>query len=1179
MKIPRYILSRLLAVGGSALLACQAASALPVIPGAAGFGTNTAAGRGGTVLRVTSLADQRSNPPEGTLRWACHQSGLRTIIFDVSGIIELAGDLVVANGNVTIAGQTAPAPGIMLKNGALHVGASDVLVQHIAIRTGNLEAPGLAGLGNRDSLKIGINARPVARVVIDHVSTSWAVDEVVSLWADNNTVRDVTLQNCFFAEALRFAGHPNEGPNGVSAGVLVGRNTERVSIGRSIMAHNAWRNPLVRDTVNHVNVIDNLVYRPKWNEKANFMTNNMSQNWTIEGSVQGHVVIMDVDETSADNPWAAKAFAEKSGDVIGLFVSDNWLYNPNTGNGSPYWRPEAGEEPWDLVTLSGSGTKTNHLTEQSIFTTATSASNLPVPKLSGGREAIQAHVMANAGARPAARDAVDLRIITQIQNGTGGLIDHPSQVGGWPAWTEFIRSPGIALPENPNGDDDGDGYTNLEEWLHQMAAAVESATDRPPFAHAGPDQTVIVHGDLTAAVVLDGSASFDFDGGALGYLWTWTGGSATGVSPTVILPVGQTVVTLTVTDESGETGVDTVSIEVVDQPHLIALSHLKFIYNGEPKPATVTTYPEGLSHAVLYDGSPVPPTLPGSYIVTATITNPAYPGTPTDPKSLTGTLTIAATALVRRGPTLNGTVDGSVQVNLAENITLNGNAAVSGDLLVPGTPAIHLNGSPVYGGTLEGPGNPAPFNHQITLNGGAHLGHVVRRIDPQPWTNVAAPPAPSGTRNVIINNASQSPGDFTTLRNLTLNGNAGSVAVPPGAYGMFTANGNSGFEFGVVGGETPAAYTLEGLTLNGNTRLDIVGPVVLTLGGGTVVNGGAIGNAAQPEWLELRLASGGATLNGSAAIHGTVVAPAGSVMINGNAQLVGNVVADRLTLNGNGFLFDISDRLDPAVALTSPAAGAEVSGTIALTAEASDDVELAGVRFTVNGEAIGVEDTIPPFSQTWNTLTVADGVHTLGAIARDTAGNTAASAPVAVTVGNVIIEDFEDGLAQGWIPLVQPIWTVVNEGGNHIYQQTNTVAGATALLDLQDLTDCTVEVKARLDVAATPIALMAVLARHRDPLNYYVFQFNSNGTVTIKKRIGSPVVQLGVAEPVPFSIGVWYNMKFEVIGDQLNGYIDDQLVISRTDTSHAHGGVGINTVRAGASFDDIVITPLPPSSD
>ncbi len=327
----------------------------------------------------------------------------------------------------------------------------------------------------------------------------------------------------------------------------------------------------------------------------------------------------------------------------------------------------------------------------------------------------------------------------------------------------------------------------------------------------------------------------------------------------------------------------------------IALGGLVQSYDGTPKSATVTTTPDGLAVSVTYNGSATPPTNPGAYAVVATINDANYSG------SATGTLVIGIAAIVRHAPVLNGDIDGSVQVLLPESTTLNGGAMISGDLLVPGAPNVVLNGHPTYGGTLNGSGAATPTSYTITLNGNAVLRHVVRRTDAIALPAVAAPPAPAGTRNVSINNAGQNAGDFATLRNLTLNGNAGQFAVPPGTYGSFTANGSSGFTLGIVGATQPTIYNFQNLTLNGNSQLQVVGPVIVTFANGVSLNGTA-GSSAHPEWLTLNVASGGVTLNGNVTFDGSIVAPGGTITINGNTTLHGTTASDRLTINGNGLL-------------------------------------------------------------------------------------------------------------------------------------------------------------------------------------------------------------------------------------------------------------------------------------
>lgn len=330
----------------------------------------------------------------------------------------------------------------------------------------------------------------------------------------------------------------------------------------------------------------------------------------------------------------------------------------------------------------------------------------------------------------------------------------------------------------------------------------------------------------------------------------------------------------------------------------IELSPLTQRYDGIQKTVTATTAPSGLNVDIVYDDSSAAPIYPGSYSVTATIVDDNYIG------SLDTTLTIGITALVRHAPTLNGIVDGSVQMLTGESVALNSHSSVSGDLLVPGIPTVQFNGQPQLVGQKSGQGAAAPSGYVVTLNRGAVLRYLVSQVDPIAMPTVAAPLAPNGTRSVAVNNPSTVVGDFATVRNLTLNGGAGNVAVPAGAYGAFTVNQGSSLTLGVPGSTEPTVYDIQSLQLNSGAQIRIVGPVILTVANSVTVNGSNVGNASHLEWLVLRVYAGGLTLNNSSTMHGTIIAPAGSVAINGNAVVRGTITADRLTINGNGLLDD-----------------------------------------------------------------------------------------------------------------------------------------------------------------------------------------------------------------------------------------------------------------------------------
>jgi len=160
-----------------------------------------------------------------------------------------------------------------------------------------------------------------------------------------------------------------------------------------------------------------------------------------------------------------------------------------------------------------------------------------------------------------------------------------------------------------------------------------------------------------------------------------------------------------------------------------------------------------------------------------------------------------------------------------------------------------------------------------------------------------------GKRSVVINKASQTVGDFSTLRDLTLNGSAGVIAVPPGTYGNLTANAGNGFIFGVPDAAEPVVYNLRSLVLNASSQLQIVGPVTLVLANGTAINAGStVGDPAHPEWLTVKIFAGGIQLNASAVLNGYVIAPTGTVIINANSTLTGEVIADGLIINDHGAL-------------------------------------------------------------------------------------------------------------------------------------------------------------------------------------------------------------------------------------------------------------------------------------
>ncbi len=166
-------------------------SVLPVFPGAEGFGTDTRAGRGGRIFIVSNL---NAEGP-GSLKEALEAKGPRTVLFEVGGMIDLKRNTRISEPFLTVAGQSAPSPGITLYGAGLEISTHDVLVQHLRVRPGDREEgpPGQVRRGIAVLGKRGIVTEDVYNVVIDHCTLSWATDESATLY--HSGIHDVTYRD------------------------------------------------------------------------------------------------------------------------------------------------------------------------------------------------------------------------------------------------------------------------------------------------------------------------------------------------------------------------------------------------------------------------------------------------------------------------------------------------------------------------------------------------------------------------------------------------------------------------------------------------------------------------------------------------------------------------------------------------------------------------------------------------------------------------------------------------------------------------------------------------------------------------------------------------------------------------------------------------------------------------
>jgi hypothetical protein len=447
----RTTVAAVLALGAGALPIC--AQALPVVPGAVGYGVDTPAGRGGTIYRVTNL----NATGAGSLKACVDASGPRVCVFEVSGTIKLTQDLAVTNPRITIAGQTAPSPGIMIRGAALRISTSDVLVQHIRVRAGDDDVGPV--MTNRDALKIeSPPEKPISNIVIDHCSFSWAVDENAALW---NAWNDVTLSNSIIGEGLHMSKLPDGKPGGY--GLIVSPTQGRVTVKGNLLAHNRERNPLSRGA--QLVFVNNVVY----NTKSTFVDLQNEHGIATKSTVAGNVFLHGRDSTAAKSPITVR-----TDENLGLLSASRLYVQDNSAD------EQRVSDPWSVVTAY-SGVLPSWLGAEAPPSWPAGLTLLPT----GGGFVLNG-VLKNAGARPADRDPVDSRIVTSVRDRTGQVINCVSadgsercqkNAGGWPTYAQNRRT--LSIPSSP-AQVMPSGYTRLEEWLHDMSAQVEGRTNQRP---------------------------------------------------------------------------------------------------------------------------------------------------------------------------------------------------------------------------------------------------------------------------------------------------------------------------------------------------------------------------------------------------------------------------------------------------------------------------------------------------------------------------------------------------------------------------------------------------------------------------------------------------------------------------------------------------------------------------
>ncbi|WP_438444164.1 pectinesterase family protein [Gorillibacterium sp. sgz5001074] len=427
----------------------------PAFPGAEGGGKYVTGGRGGEVYEVTTLAD--AGP--GSLREGVTQSN-KTIVFRVGGTIHLQSPLKITGSNLTIAGQTAPGEGITVSDYATYFEADNLILRYMRFR-----------LGDRfPSEDDAFGGRYRKNIIVDHCSFSWSVDEVLSMYVNENT----TAQWNLATESMLMTTH-QKGRHGY-AGIWGGNNA---TFHHNLLAHNVSRNPRLAGSPNFpTDVYNNIIYN--WGFFSSYGGEQGSYNLRNNYYKFGPNTYRSVRDT---------LFLDVSAETR-LFIGGNYMFGSS----------EVTADNW-----KGAGGLANPASKLS--------SPVAMPQPASPEPAVEAYeqVLAHAGATLPRRDAIDARIVQEVRSGTGRHINSPKEVGGYLEFTQTASAladddhdgmpneweTANALNPNEASDRNGiqpSGYTNLEVYLNSMTgngslnphAAIVSPTDNT-IAEEGTD--------------------------------------------------------------------------------------------------------------------------------------------------------------------------------------------------------------------------------------------------------------------------------------------------------------------------------------------------------------------------------------------------------------------------------------------------------------------------------------------------------------------------------------------------------------------------------------------------------------------------------------------------------------------------------------------------------------------
>jgi hypothetical protein len=476
-------------------------------PGAEGYGRFAIGGRGGSVYHVTTLDDNGDdeNPIEGSFRYGIKKvSGPRTIVFDVAGVISLKSRLTCSDKFVTIAGQTAPGNGVMLRTCPFGM-QSDGITRFLRMRLGHKKminglipkggdngngveyAPEEAGQTEETTLS-GLDGMGMSgndHAIMDHCSISWTIDEAFS----SRSAKAITLQHTLISEALNIAGHPNYSSgtgHGYAATIGAGQNSGQPgSFHHNLLAHCEGRNWSISGGLDgggsydgHHDIFNNVVYN--WGHRASDGGThelNFVNNYYKKGSAtsQNYLLRHQFEGTGSGTQRAyvsGNIREETSGSKTKDALNNTYKYETSGGQVLNW-------EPWSNEPFFPS--YANIETAEAAYKNVLSDVGCTQPFFDNHDQRMVNETLNRSYSTKGVRSKKNGIIDTEEDTGCEGFDleklgivnatranDWDSDADGIPNWFEELTGTNASVANN-NDDRDGDFYTDLEEYLNWIA--------------------------------------------------------------------------------------------------------------------------------------------------------------------------------------------------------------------------------------------------------------------------------------------------------------------------------------------------------------------------------------------------------------------------------------------------------------------------------------------------------------------------------------------------------------------------------------------------------------------------------------------------------------------------------------------------------------------------------------